>query len=74
MSPEEPCLRSGQVAERAGVNLQTLRYYERRGLIADLATVRESLGQVVAAGCDSLTGCTGPGCPLPAAALADAMY
>ncbi|MER6579870.1 MerR family transcriptional regulator [Nonomuraea sp. NPDC001023] len=142
MSPEEPCLRSGQVAEGAGVNLQTLRYYERRGLIAeprrspgghrayppgtvalltvikaaqrlgftldeiaaligagrrghptaglrvqarakideidariaDLATVRESLSQVVAAGCDSLTGCTGPGCPLPAAALADAMY
>ncbi|MER6508413.1 hypothetical protein ABT158_16445 [Nonomuraea sp. NPDC001636] len=22
----------------------------------------------------SLTGCTGPGCPLPAAARADAMY
>ncbi|MEU1301318.1 MerR family transcriptional regulator [Streptomyces shenzhenensis] len=28
-------LRSGQVAERAGVNLQTLRYYERRGLLAE---------------------------------------
>ncbi|MDP9843612.1 MerR family transcriptional regulator [Streptosporangium lutulentum] len=28
---------SGQVAERAGVNLQTLRYYERRGLIAEPA-------------------------------------
>jgi MerR family transcriptional regulator, mercuric resistance operon regulatory protein len=27
-------LRSGQVAEAAGVNLQTLRYYERRGLVA----------------------------------------
>jgi MerR family mercuric resistance operon transcriptional regulator len=27
-------LRSGQVAEAAGVNLQTLRYYERRGLLA----------------------------------------
>lgn len=27
-------LRSGQVAARAGVNLQTLRYYERRGLLA----------------------------------------
>ena len=27
-------LRSGQVAERAGVNVETLRYYERRGLIA----------------------------------------
>ncbi|MEU5861219.1 MerR family transcriptional regulator [Nonomuraea sp. NPDC047529] len=139
--PEEPYLRSGQVAEQAGVNIQTLRYYERRGLlaeprrspgghrayppgtvalltvikaaqrlgftldevaalidtgrrhptpdlrahaqakideidakIADLTTVRESLTQVVAAGCDSLTGCTCPDCPLPSAALADTMY
>jgi DNA-binding transcriptional MerR regulator len=28
-------LRSGQVAEAAGVNLQTLRYYERRGLLEE---------------------------------------
>lgn len=28
-------LRSGQVAEAAGVNQQTLRYYERRGLLAE---------------------------------------
>lgn len=28
-------LRSGQVAAAAGVNIQTLRYYERRGLIAE---------------------------------------
>jgi MerR family mercuric resistance operon transcriptional regulator len=28
-------LRSGQVAAEAGVNLQTLRYYERRGLLAE---------------------------------------
>jgi DNA-binding transcriptional MerR regulator len=28
-------LRSGEVAERAGVNIQTLRYYERRGLLAE---------------------------------------
>ncbi|MGW1342160.1 MerR family transcriptional regulator [Kribbella sp. NPDC002412] len=28
-------LRSGQVAAAAGVNLQTLRYYERRGLIEE---------------------------------------
>ena len=28
-------LRSRQVAEAAGVNLQTLRYYERRGLLAE---------------------------------------
>jgi DNA-binding transcriptional MerR regulator len=30
-------LRTGEVAERAGVNVQTLRYYERRGLIAEPA-------------------------------------
>lgn len=28
-------LRSGQVADVAGVNLQTLRYYERRGLLTE---------------------------------------
>lgn len=28
-------LRSGEVAQAAGVNLQTLRYYERRGLLAE---------------------------------------
>jgi len=28
-------LRTGEVAGRAGVNIQTLRYYERRGLIAE---------------------------------------
>jgi DNA-binding transcriptional MerR regulator len=27
-------LRTGQVADAAGVNVQTLRYYERRGLLA----------------------------------------
>lgn len=31
----ETGLRSGQVAAAAGVNLQTLRYYERRGLLAE---------------------------------------
>ncbi|MEV0650738.1 MerR family transcriptional regulator [Phytomonospora sp. NPDC050363] len=34
-------LRSGEVAEAAGVNMQTLRYYERRGLLAE---PRRSLG------------------------------
>ncbi|MFI5909111.1 MerR family transcriptional regulator [Dactylosporangium sp. NPDC051541] len=124
-------LRSGEVAERAGVNIQTLRYYERRGLladplrspgghrlyppdtvalltaikaaqrlgftldevadllsrhrrtggglqlraadklaeidrrIADLTDVRDTLARVVVAGCDSLTNCTCPDCPLP---------
>ncbi|MGA8112943.1 MAG: MerR family transcriptional regulator [Actinocatenispora sp.] len=28
-------LRSGQIAQAAGVNIQTLRYYERRGLLAE---------------------------------------
>jgi len=28
-------LRSGELAEAAGVNTQTLRYYERRGLLAE---------------------------------------
>src|SRR5687768_369530 len=28
-------LRTGQVAAKAGVNVQTLRYYERRGLLAE---------------------------------------
>lgn len=32
-----PGLRTGEVAERAGVNIQTLRYYERRGLLAEPA-------------------------------------
>ena len=36
-------LRSGELAERAGVNLQTLRYYERRGLLA--APARRPSGQ-----------------------------
>jgi DNA-binding transcriptional MerR regulator len=30
-------MRTGEVAEQAGVNIQTLRYYERRGLIAEPA-------------------------------------
>ena len=30
-----PGMRSTQVARAAGVNLQTLRYYERRGLLAE---------------------------------------
>jgi DNA-binding transcriptional MerR regulator len=30
-------LRTGEVAEQAGVNIQTLRYYERRGLIGEPA-------------------------------------
>ena len=130
-------LRTGEVAQLAGVNIQTLRYYERRGLISepqrspgghrtyppdivallgvikaaqrlgftldevaelidtgrprhptpdlqerasrklaeveqklsDLATIRESLQQVIAARCDSLTHCTCADCPLPTTTL-----
>jgi MerR family transcriptional regulator, mercuric resistance operon regulatory protein len=69
-------LRSGELAERAGVNVQTLRYYERRGLLA--APTRRPSGQreypegavalltVLAADCDSLTDCScGLATPLP---------
>jgi DNA-binding transcriptional MerR regulator len=133
-------LRTGQVAALAGVNPQTLRYYQRRGLVpepgrspgghrayppqtvsliqvikaaqrlgftlgeiaelldagrhrhhsgrglhqqavaklaeidaklADLTVIRQALAEVVAAGCDDLTNCTSPDCPLPFAELAE---
>lgn len=132
-------LRTGEVAEQAGVNVQTLRYYERRGLITspqrtpgghrayppdtvtligvikaaqrlgftleevadllatgrrthpatdlqdraraklgeidqklrDLTLIRDTLHQVIAADCDSLTACSCNDCPLPFAALAE---
>lgn len=35
--PLDGGLRSGEVAEQAGVNVQTLRYYERRGLLTEPA-------------------------------------
>ena len=34
-SPARGGLRTGEVAEQAGVNIQTLRYYERRGLLTE---------------------------------------
>jgi DNA-binding transcriptional MerR regulator len=37
LSTNRAGLRSGEVAAQAGVNLQTLRYYERRGLLAEPA-------------------------------------
>ena len=37
MSAHDAELRSGQVATAAGVNVETLRYYERRGLLAEPA-------------------------------------
>ena len=36
-SPDRSRLRTGEVAEQAGVNIQTLRYYERRGLLTEPA-------------------------------------
>jgi DNA-binding transcriptional MerR regulator len=35
MPNERAGLRTGEVAELAGVNIQTLRYYERRGLLTE---------------------------------------
>jgi Hg(II)-responsive transcriptional regulator len=32
---DDPSIRTGEVAARAGVNIQTLRYYERRGLLKE---------------------------------------
>ncbi len=32
---DREALKTGEVAARAGVNIQTLRYYERRGLIQE---------------------------------------
>ncbi|MDI6102731.1 MerR family transcriptional regulator [Actinoplanes sp. NEAU-A12] len=37
ISPDRGGLRTGEVAEQAGVNVQTLRYYERRGLLTEPA-------------------------------------
>lgn len=134
-------LRTAKVAELASVNPQTLRYYQRRGLVpepvrspgghrayppetvtllqvikaaqrlgftlnevaelldagrhrhhighglhqrataklaeidaklSDLTVIRVTLAEVVAAGCDDLTNCTSPDCPLPFAELAEA--
>ncbi len=133
MSEDGPQLPIGQVARRAGVHIQTVRYYERRGLIApparrpsgqraydpnvvpllravkiaqrlgftlaeideilrlsngtarrvdglqsrmrekiveidtriaDLHAMRGRLADALHAGCDSLTNCTCPACPL----------
>jgi DNA-binding transcriptional MerR regulator len=36
-SPDRGGLRTGEVADQAGVNIQTLRYYERRGLLTEPA-------------------------------------
>ncbi|MFI7025112.1 MerR family transcriptional regulator [Micromonospora sp. NPDC049900] len=35
MTGERASLRTSEVADQAGVNVQTLRYYERRGLLAE---------------------------------------
>jgi DNA-binding transcriptional MerR regulator len=133
VTASSPDLPIGQIARRAGVGVQTVRYYERRGLlpppvrrhsgqriyesstidrlravktaqrlgftlveiqeilrlsgqkavrssvlqehmrqkvleidakIADLYAMRERLADALHAGCDSLTNCTCPACPL----------
>ena len=35
MATATPAMRIGELAQRAGVNVQTVRYYERRGLLDD---------------------------------------
>jgi DNA-binding transcriptional MerR regulator len=32
---EQPCLSTGQAAERTGLTVHALRFYERQGLLAD---------------------------------------
>jgi hypothetical protein len=67
-------LRSGELARAAGVNPQTLRYYERRGLLAE---PERTLGghrvyRPLAAGCDDLVECAErPECPVPFSAGAE---
>ncbi|MGV9765475.1 hypothetical protein [Micromonospora tulbaghiae] len=61
----EPELRSGRLADAAGVDVQTLRYDERRGLPA-----AQRLGFALAprspTGCDDLVTCAASSrCPLP---------
>ena len=61
-------LRSGQVATAAGVNRQTLRYYERRGLLAE---PERSLWLALDVGCEDVLACAASSeCPLPFAELA----
>lgn len=62
-------LRSGELAEAAGVNPQTLRYYERRGLlseieakIAGLRAIAAGLRAALDAGCDDLATCATTDC------------
>jgi hypothetical protein len=66
-------LRTGEVAARAGVNIQTLRYYKRRGPLAEphrsigghRAYPADTVPLLQVARCDSLTSCTCADCPIP---------
>ena len=40
-------MRSAQVARAAGVHQQTLRYYERRGLLADPTGLLAGIGSIL---------------------------
>jgi DNA-binding transcriptional MerR regulator len=39
-------VRIGEVAEQAGVNVETLRYYERRGLLKEAQSLGFSLAEI----------------------------
>ena len=87
-SAGQAALRTGQVAELAGVNIQTLRYYERRGLLAEPSRTNGghrlypagtvALLAVIKAAqrlgftLDSLTNCSCNDCPIPVLTTADA--
>ncbi|MFG1687838.1 MerR family DNA-binding transcriptional regulator [Nonomuraea sp. NPDC049269] len=53
-APEQAGLRTGEVAEQAGVNIQTLRYYERRGLLTEPHRSEAARRLVQTGGCDRL--------------------
>ena len=64
-----PYLRSGHPTPDLRARAQA-KIAEVEARIAGLTTIRQALTAVVNAGCDSLTDCTCPDCPLPFAGLA----
>ncbi|HEV7566608.1 MAG TPA: MerR family DNA-binding transcriptional regulator [Microbacteriaceae bacterium] len=47
------CVRVGEVADRAGVNVETLRYYERRGLLPAPSGLRAGIAAATRRRCAS---------------------